>query len=97
MEDAIKNSSLPVSSSSPGPIAGDLLGKLRWYWLVKAKPNVNRTLAVIFVVLSIVTLVSECTLLVEGAFDNFVYEIYKHILTKVYVQAIVSFWFITSC
>ena len=61
------------------------------YWTVKIKPMLNATFAVVFCILSLIILLSECTLLLEGRFDEIVYKVYTFILTETYIQAIVYF------
>jgi hypothetical protein len=65
------------------------ISAIKWYWYGKVYPKVAATLAVIAWILSVVIIISESTLLVEGSFDNAIRKFYTFILSRTYAQAMV--------
>ena len=66
---------------------GEYLDKMEWCWDIKIAPVVNRILAIIFGVLSIIIIISECTLSFSNTYDSVVYGLFKYFLTGSYIQA----------
>jgi len=67
------------------------LSSIKWYWYGKIYPKVAITLAVVTWILSIIILISECTLFVEGSFDRVIRKFYIFILSRTYAQAMVTY------
>jgi len=63
--------------------------RIKYSWNSKIAPYINITISILLSILSIIILISECTLLVEGGFDNLLYRFYRYILTGSYIQAMI--------
>lgn len=68
---------------------GTFMDSFQWYWEIKIAPKLCRVAAVFFGLLSLVIIVSECTLSFTNTYDTIVFQFFKNIFSGTYTQTMV--------